>query len=106
MRLAARASPTRVATATVMTSPPTISGISISAPVRAVEVPAMVELECVVELLELELEFVFEFEFELDCALATPASVKLIMNARNAPASKRRAMDPVVRTFFSPIRVC
>jgi hypothetical protein len=38
--------------ATVMTRPPIISGIHISAPVRAVLLPPTVEL-CVVELLEL-----------------------------------------------------
>jgi len=49
--------------ATVMTRPPIISGIHISAPVRAVLLPATVEL-CVVELLEvLELfELLGEFE--------------------------------------------
>ena len=59
MRVAARDSPTRVATAIVSTRPPIMRGIHISVPVRAVVEPAVVELE-------LELEFEFEFEFELE----------------------------------------
>ena len=88
----------------MITRPPIIRGIHISAPVRAV-VP-LIELEWLVLLLEvvleLELEFEFELEFELeDCALATPASAKLMTKARNAPARSLRAIDPVVRTFLT-----
>jgi hypothetical protein len=82
-----------------MTRPPIISGIHISAPVRAV-VPLMDDEAWVVLLFELELEFELEFELELElCALATPAMVKVMTNARNAPAKNFRAVDPVVRTF-------
>ena len=72
------------------------------------ELPATVEL--LLELLELEFELEFEFEFELEFelwALAIPANAKLMTNARNAPASNRRAIDPVVRTCPSlPKCVC
>lgn len=90
--------------ATVITRPPIINGIHISAPVRAV-VP-LIELEWLVLLVGVLLEFEFEFEFEfelefelVDCALATPASVKVMTKATNAPARSFRAIDPVVRTF-------
>ena len=99
MRLAARLSPTRVAMATVMTRPPIISGIHISAPVRAV-VPLMVELwvdpvDPVEPLEPLEL-FVLLVEL---CALATPARVNVMTKARKAAARTLRTTDPVVRTF-------
>ena len=100
MRLAARDNPTRVATATVITRPPSISGIHISAPVRAVVAPAVL-LELELELvLELVFELLFELELELDdCAEATPANDSVITTARKAPAKIRRAIEPVMCTL-------
>jgi len=75
------------------------------APVRAVVDPTLVML--VVVVVDAVVVVVLGLGLGLgEAPLATPASVKLITNARNAPASRRRAMDPVVRTLFSPIRVC
>jgi hypothetical protein len=48
-----------------------------------------------------------EPEPDPDCADATPASVSVITTARNAPATSRRAINPVIRTLsLSPKRVC
>jgi hypothetical protein len=86
--------------ATVITSPPSISGIHISAPVRAVVDPAVFELELEAAL-ELELEFVFVllFELEFDCADATLANDSVMTTARSTPASIRRAICPVMCTL-------
>ena len=76
-----------------MTRPPTASGIHISAPVRD-RAPVVVLLAATLELLVKELEFELELEFEFELELwapATPDSAKVMMNARNAPASNRRA---------------
>jgi hypothetical protein len=105
MRLAARASPARVAKATVITKPPIPSGTHISAPVRP-RFPADVVLDDVELELVLVFEFELEFELEFDCADATPASDSVITTARSAPATSRRAIIPVVRTLsLSPKRV-
>jgi ferredoxin len=79
--------------AAVSTRPPSIRGIHISVPVRAV-----IELK-------LEPKFVLELDelcelCELcdDCAEATPATDTVITTARNAPAKIRRTIDPVMRT--------
>jgi hypothetical protein len=110
VRLAARDRPTRVAIATVITRPPSMSGIHISAPVRAVVRPAVVELCDVVVVPELELVFELEFEFELefdDCAEAMPAIDSVITTPSRTPASICRAILPVIRTLsLSPERVC
>jgi hypothetical protein len=69
-----------------------------SAPVRAVVLPAMVELE-----LELVVGggvvLVFVFWSVLDCAEAIPASDSVMTIPRTSPASMRRAIDPVIRTL-------
>ena len=79
----------RVASAAVTTRPPTINGSHISAPVRAT---------CDDDALLEELELCELWELWDDCALAAPANVNVMTNARNAPASSRRTIDPVVRT--------
>ena len=83
-----------------------MSGTHISMPVRAVlNGFDEDELNDVLEfVLELELELELEFD---DCADAAPASDRVITAARNAPATIRRAMDPLFRTLsLSPKRVC
>jgi hypothetical protein len=91
----------------VITKPPSISGIHISAPVRAV-VPAILLDDAGLELvLELVLEFELEFELELDCAEAIPASDSVMTTPSSAPARIRRAINAVIRTLsLSPKRVC
>ena len=82
----------------MITKPPSASGIHISAPVRAV-VPAVVVVDDAVVLLVFVLELEFELLLEFDCADATPASDSVITTARSAPATSRRAINPVVRTL-------
>ena len=88
----------------MITRPPTASGIHISAPVRPRLLPPIVEVELPVEpvlelVLELVLLFVLELVLEFVCADATLASDSVITTARSAPATSRRAINPVVRTL-------